>query len=71
LTELTLPITVAEQSAILDLIKTRQRHEVIAKHSRGAGVKKGETIAPDFDSNKFTLAEESCAVACTVCFDRR
>lgn len=71
LTELTLPITVAEQKAILDFIKTRQRHEVIAKHSRGAGVKQGEPIAPEFDSNKFTLAEESCAAACTSWFDRR
>lgn len=71
LTELTLPITVAEQKAILDFIKTRQRHEVIAKHSRGAGVKQGEPIAPEFDSSKFTLAEESCAAACTSWFDRR
>lgn len=71
LTELTLPITAAEQKAILDFIKSRQRHEVIAKHSRGAGVKEGEPIAPEFDSSKFTLAEESCAAACTSWFDRR
>lgn len=71
LTELTLPITVAEQKAILDFIKARQRREIVAKHSRGAGVKEGEPIAPDFDSSKFTLAEESCAGACTSWFDRR
>jgi len=71
LTELTLPITVAEQKAILDFIKARQHREIVAKHSRGAGVKAGEPIAPDFDSSKFTLAEESCAGACTSWFDRR
>lgn len=71
LTELTLPISAVEQKAILDFIKARQRHEIIAKHSRGAGVKEGEPIKPDFDSSKFTLAEESCAAACTSWFDRR
>lgn len=71
LMELTLPITAAEQKAILDFIRTRQRHELIAKHSRGAGVKEGEPIAPEFDSSKFTLAQESCAAACTSWFDRR
>jgi hypothetical protein len=54
---LTLPITVAEQKAILDFIKAGQHREIVAKHSRGAGVKEGEPIAPDFDSSKFTLAE--------------
>lgn len=71
LTEITLPIPAAEQKAILDFIKARQRDQIIAKHSRGAGVKKGEPIRPEFDSRKFTLAEESCAGACTSWFDRR
>ncbi len=71
LTELTLPISAPEQKAILDFIQARQRREIIAKHSRGAGVKEGEPIAPDFDSHKFTLAEESCAAACSSWFDLR
>lgn len=71
MTELTLPITIPEQKAILDFIKARQHHAIIAKHSRGAGVKEGEPIAPEFDSHKFTLAEESCAAACTSWFDAR
>lgn len=69
--ELTLPISSAEQSAILAFIEARQRREIIAKHSRGAGVEKGAPIAPRFNSEKFTLAQESCAAACTSWFDRR
>lgn len=71
LMEITIPIPASEQKAILNFIKARQRDQIIAKHSRGAGVKKGEPIRPDFDSRKFTLAEESCAGACTSWFDRR
>ncbi len=67
--ELTLPISKAEQQHILDFILARQEGRVLARRDLRGGPRAGQPIRPSFDSEAFTLREESCAAACTSWFD--
>jgi hypothetical protein len=67
--ELTLPISKAEQQHILDFILARQEGRILARRDLRGGPQAGQSIRPSFDSEAFTLRKESCAAACTSWFD--
>lgn len=68
-TELTIPMTKAEQDALIEFLEERRAGNIIAQFDVKNGPIKGETIRPDFDQKKCSLAKESCAAAATSPFN--
>lgn len=67
-TEATFAVTPAEMQAVLDFLLARSRG-IKAVRDLPRSYREGETIRPEFDSEKFTLKQESCAAACTSWMD--
>lgn len=64
-TEVTYEVTPQEMQAILNFYKARTRGEIRAKFNMRNGIKKGDILRPDFDTESIGLTKESCAAICS------